>query len=193
MMKDTNNKIIIYIFFVLLIIILTVGLTYAYFAAVIQNNESISTKGSSAKLSITYENDTENGTIIGEKIIPGWNETKKFTITGENTNKDNIDLTYDIVMIIIKNDFKSGELIYTLEGNNYKIENQPIQNTSQDSKFSLFPSNTTKPYFPGGTISQTHSYTLTIEYPNLPNTPQYSEGQEFSGYISIESTTQLKR
>lgn len=191
MMTKTNNKIILYIFFVLLLIILTVGLTYAYFAAVIQNNESISTTGSSAKLSITYENDTENGTIIGEKIIPGWNEIKKFTITGENTNKENIDLTYDIVMVIIKNDFKSGELIYNLEGNNYKIENQPISNS--DNKLSLFPINVNKPYFPGGTISQTHSYTLTIEYPNLPNTPQYSEGQEFSGYIIVESTTQLKR
>lgn len=191
-MKEKNNLLLISIFFVFLIVIITIGLTYAYFVAIIQNENSISTSGSSAKLSITYENDKDKGTITGDKILPGWTNEKKFTITGENTNKESKSLEYDILMVIEQNTFEANELKYKLEGNNYNIEDYiPINPTN--NKFSLFKTNDTKPSFAGGTTTETHQYTLTVSYPDSPTKPQYSEGQQFSARIIIESDTKMTR
>lgn len=192
-MKEKNNILLISIFFVFLIVIITIGLTYAYFVAIIQNeNSAINTTGSSAKLAITYTNDQDKGIIKGNKILPGWTSEKKFTITGENTNTASKSLEYDILMVIEQNTFEANELKYKLEGNNYNIE-EYIQINPTNNKFSLFKEDVPKPSFAGGTTSQNHEYTLTVSYPDLPTKPQYSEGQQFSARIIVESDTKMTR
>lgn len=190
-MKDKNNILLISIFIIILLVFITIGLTYAYFVAVIQSeNSSITASGSSAKVSITYENDKDKGTIKGDKIFPGWSSEKKFTVIGENTNKESLALEYDVLMIVEENDFNENELMYKLEGNGYSIEDYiPINLT--DNKFSLFKDEL--PSFAGGTTSEVHEYTLVVSYPDLPSVPQYSEGQQFSARIVIESNTKMAR
>lgn len=195
-MNRIKNDVTVSIFLVILIIVITMSVTFAYFRAVINSaNSSIDASGSSANVSLTFANGSSNETIVGDKIIPGWSDIKEFTITGENTNTNNKDLTYDILMVVDANTFDSGELLYDLEGNGYSIKNQKILSLSEisDGKFSLFTSENNLPVISGGTSSVTHSYTLTIKYPNLLDVPQYVDGKVFAAHIIVESSSKITR
>lgn len=195
-MNRIKNDVTVSIFLVILIIVITMSVTFAYFRAVINSaNSSIDASGSSANVSLTFANGSSNETIVGDKIIPGWSDIKKFTITGVNTNTNNKNLTYDILMVVDANTFDSGELLYDLEGNGYTIKNQKILSLSEisDGKFSLFTSENNLPVISGGTSSVTHSYTLTIKYPNLIDVPQYVDGKVFAAHIIVESSSKITR
>lgn len=195
-MNRIKNDVTVSIFLVILIIVITMSVTFAYFRAVINSaNSSINASGSSANVSLTFANGSSNETIVGDKIIPGWSDIKEFTITGVNTNTNNKDLTYDILMVVDANTFDSGELLYDLEGNGYSIKNQKILSLSEisDDKFSLFTSENNLPVISGGTSSVTHSYTLTIKYPNLLDVPQYVDGKVFAAHIIVESSSKITR
>ena len=195
-MNRIKNDVTVSIFVVMLIIVITMSVTFAYFRAVINSaNSSIDASGSSANVSLTFANGSSNETIVGDKIIPGWSDIKKFTITGVNTNTNNKDLAYDILMVVDANTFDSGELLYDLEGNGYTIKNQKIPSLSEisDGKFSLFTSENNLPVISGGTNSVTHSYTLTIKYPNLIDVPQYVDGKVFAAHIIVESSSKITR
>ena len=98
-------------------------------------------------------------------------------------------------MVVDANTFDSGELLYDLDGNGYTISNKKIPSLSEitNNKFSLFPSGTSLPVVAGGTSSVTHSYTLTIKYPNLENIPQYVDGKTFAAHIIVESSSKITR
>lgn len=195
-MNKIKNDVTVSIFLVILIIVTTMSVTFAYFRAVITSaNSSINASGSSANVSLTFANGTTNENIVGDKIIPGWSDIKKFTITGINTNTNKKDFTYDILMVVDANTFDSGELLYDLDGNGYTISNKKIPSLSEitNNKFSLFPSGTSLPVVAGGTSSVTHSYTLTIKYPNLENIPQYVDGKTFAAHIIVESSSKITR
>lgn len=195
-MNKIKNDVTVSIFLVILIIVTTMSVTFAYFRAVITSaNSSINASGSSANVSLTFANGTTNEAIVGDKIIPGWSDIKKFTITGINTNTNKKDFTYDILMVVDANTFDSGELLYDLDGNGYTISNKKIPSLSEitNNKFSLFPSGTSLPVVAGGTSSVTHSYTLTIKYPNLENVPQYVDGKTFAAHIIVESSSKITR
>ena len=195
-MNKIKNDVTVSIFLVILIIVTTMSVTFAYFRAVINSaNSSINASGSSANVSLTFANGTTNEAIVGDKIIPGWSDIKKFTITGINTNTNKKDFTYDILMVVDANTFDSGELLYDLDGNGYTISNKKIPSLSEitNNKFSLFPSGTSLPVVAGGTSSVTHSYTLTIKYPNLENVPQYVDGKTFAAHIIVESSSKITR
>ena len=93
-MNKIKNDVTVSIFLVILIIVTTMSVTFAYFRAVITSaNSSINASGSSANVSLTFANGTTNEAIVGDKIIPGWSDIKKFTITGINTNTNKKDFT----------------------------------------------------------------------------------------------------
>lgn len=195
-MNRIKNDFTVSIFLVILIIVTTLSVTFAYFKAVINStNSSIDASGSSANVSLTFANGSSNETILGDKIIPGWSDIKKFTITGVNTNANNKDLAYDILMVVDANTFDSGELLYDLEGNGYTISNQKILSLKEitNNRFSLFPSGTSLPVVAGATSSVTHSYTLTIKYPDLEDVPQYVDGKVFAAHIIVESSSKITR
>ena len=104
MSNNKNNVFIKTTLFVVLAIILTVGVTYAYFRADITGVESESTISvGGAQLSITYVG-TE--TITAENVIPGWSAKKYFNITSNNPS--NIPITFDVVLVIDKSNFNTG-------------------------------------------------------------------------------------
>ena len=104
-----KNRYLIYIALLILTLSITLGVTYSYLAAKINNRESSSTiKVESGQLSITYENNSSN--IILNNIIPGNSVTKQFTLTGFNNTKPNAittntDLKYKIGIVIYNNTF----------------------------------------------------------------------------------------
>ena len=89
---ENNNKNNIFVkamVFVVLAIILTVGVTYAYFRATITGVESESTISiGGATLKIVYEG-TE--TINAENVIPGWSAKKYFNVDVTNTSRKDIN------------------------------------------------------------------------------------------------------
>lgn len=197
-MNKMQNQVTLAFFLIMLLVVTAASVTFAFFKTVIKSsNSSILISGSSAKLSITYTNDSDNGTIVGEKIIPGWSAEKKFTITGENTNTNGKDLTYDIVLIIDANTFETGELVYSLNDDNalISINDVSIPNESElsNGKINLTSKSSNKPTFKAGTTSETHSYTLSIEYPYLENEPQYATGKKFVARVVVESSAQITR
>lgn len=195
-MNRIRNDVTVAIFLVILLVVTTMSVTYAYFKAVIRStNSSILTSGSSANVSLTFANGSTNASIVGSKIIPGWSSVKKFTVTGVNTNTNSKSIIYDILMVVDSSTFDSGELLYDFSGNGYNIKDQKILNKSSltNSKFSLFPSGSSLPVIAGGTSSVTHSYTLTIKYPNLEDVPQYVDGKVFTAHIILESSSKVTR
>lgn len=202
-MNKMRNQITLAFFLVMLLVVTTASVTFAFFKTVIKSstNSSVLTTGSSAKLSITYANDEDNGVIIGEKIVPGWSAEKKFTITGENTNTNGKKMEYDLYLVIDTNTFESGELKYELteylDAEMYQTNDILIPNESEikGGKINL-TSNANivmKNYFEAGTVSELHSYVLLIKYPYLENEPQYATGKKFVARVVVESSAQITR
>ncbi len=128
---NRRQKIIVSVTGIFLVLLLLVGLTYAYFLTRITgntNDKSISV--STANLAIVYGND--DGSVIGEgeKIIPGTTfEPKTFTVTNQgNANTDYVvvieeaNVTYAETIEVdgetqtagTKTTFESNDFTYTL-------------------------------------------------------------------------------
>ena len=87
--------------FVVLAIILTVGVTYAYFRANITGVESESTISvGGATLAIKYEG---SNSITAENVIPGWIDKKYFSV--DVTNTSGKDISYDIKLVVENSNF----------------------------------------------------------------------------------------
>lgn len=202
-MNKMRNQITLAFFLVILLVVTAASVTFAFFKTVINSstNSSVLTTGSSAKLSITYANDEDNGVIIGEKIVPGWSAHKQFTITGENTNTNGKDLVYDLYLVVDTNTFETGELTYALseevdgDGGMYGVDGTSIPNESEleDGKINLTTNTAIINYFEAGTVSKQHFYDLYIDYPYLENEPQYATGKKFVARVAVESSAQITR
>lgn len=97
----------------LLVLLSIGGLTYAWFSAIVTGNEEA--KGAvveTGTLSIVYTNGQE---LRGENILPGWSETKTFTV--ENTGT--VEASYNINWENITNTFvNKSDLVYKLTSTN---------------------------------------------------------------------------
>ena len=136
-MMSNEKKFIIKVFtFVLFAVILTAGVTYAYFALDITGNEDASTISvGAAQLKITYEG-TE--TITASNVIPGWSAKKYFNITSNNST--NIPITFDVVLVIDKSNFNTdvgGSNSY-LNSHIYKCSSSSDKTCSKLSGFTLW-------------------------------------------------------
>ena len=101
MSNNKNNIFVKAMFFVVLAVVLTVGVTYAYFRATITGVESESTISiGGATLKIVYEG-TE--TINAENVIPGWSAKKYFNV--DVTNTSGKEISYDINLVVTNSNF----------------------------------------------------------------------------------------
>lgn len=182
------------LFLVILIIVVAFSTTYSYFAAIITSQQSeTSFSGSAADFSLTFGNHETNSIIVGEKITPGWQDIKTFTVTGLNKNDKNRSVYYDILMVVLENDFPFGEFKYELQGTgtgSVNVAESPILKDLTDGRFSLLTGD--KAYFLNNSENAQHDYVLTIKYINT-DTPQYAEDLKFSAYIVLDSVTQFSR
>src|SRR5574344_132766 len=114
---DSKSKKIIIISSIALLLIVIIGVSYAYFVANISGAETTSTiVSNTGNMSITYANGS--GNINAENIAPDNNPfaTKDFTVTGTNTTTK--DMYYVLKLIIDNNTFSEGALTYTLTSTN---------------------------------------------------------------------------
>ena len=123
-----NKKYIVYL--VVSILVLTIGVSYAYFKARV-NGEGKSISLRSKGIYVLYSGDA---TLASESISPGWSETKEFTVENQGSNNE----VYNIYIEGLVNTFvTSGYLQYKITSSNgynmTEYKDIPKSNTSIDT------------------------------------------------------------
>lgn len=180
------NKKIIIITTILSLVLLSIGLTYAYFTSQ-TNNESGSTivvKGGT--MNIIYANGS--GDIVMENIYPREKEwvNKEFTVTGNNTTELSMD--YRIYLQTTSNSFNQKDLTLSISG------------TSTNSEDTLVTKNDIAIPVKGKTLlgrgvftskTATHNYSLKIYYKETGENQNNGQDKTYTGYVTLDSGNEL--
>ena len=174
-MKD--NK-ILFGTFIALLLLLTTGLSYAYFSASISGNENAKNVVVEAgTLKLTY---TDGPAINAQYIKPGWSTTKEVSVKNNGT----LDTNYNIIWQSLTNTITNNELVLsatcqrlnasgTVEGTCESIPQAPISDMTIAKKISI-------------ESGITHKYTFTILFKETNADQNYNQGKEFNGVLGIE-------
>ena len=174
-MKD--NKILFGTLIVLLLL-LTVGLSYAYFSTSVKGNDNAKDVIVEAgTLKLTY---TDGPAINAQYIKPGWSTTKEVSVKNNGT----LDAYYNIIWQTLTNTITNNELVLsatcqrlnasgTVEGTCESISQAPISDMTIAKKISI-------------ESGITHKYTFTILFKETNADQNYNQGKEFNGVLGIE-------
>ena len=176
-MKD--NKILIGTALVLLLL-LTIGLSYAYFSTAVKGNDNAKDMVVEAgTLKLTY---TDGPAINAQYIKPGWTTTKEVSVKNNGT----LDAYYNVIWQSLTNTITNNELVLsatcqrlnasgTVEGTCESISQAPISDMTTAKKISI-------------ESSITHKYTFTILFKETNSDQNYNQGKEFNGVLGIEES-----
>ena len=167
-----KNKKLFTIFMSVFLLIAFVGISYAFYTAVIDNgDEGSSIISRAGNLEVTYTDGSKQ--IIGATIYPGWSDSKTFTVK----NTGNVAASYSIMVTNIKNNFSvKGSVSLSFDG----------KNGGKSLAKTVLPLNdsTLISYVP---IAKgvTHTYTVTTYYNNLDVDQSQDKGKSFAYTIEI--------
>ena len=176
-MKD--SKILIGTTLVLLLL-LTTGLSYAYFSTSVKgNNNAKNVVVEAGTLKLTY---TDGPAINVQNIKPGWSTTKEVSVKNNGT----LDTTYNVIWQSLTNGITNDELVLsatcqrlnasgTVEGTCDSIPQVPISDMTIAKKISI-------------ESGITHKYTFTILFKETNADQNYNQGKEFNGVLGIEES-----
>ena len=174
-MKD---KKILFGTFIALLLLLTTGLSYAYFSASISGNENAKNVVVEAgTLKLTY---TDGPAINAQYIKPGWSTTKEVSVKNNGT----LGAYYNVIWQSLTNTIINNELVLsatcqrlnasgTVEGTCESISQAPIKDTTIAKKILI-------------ESGITHKYTFTILFKETNANQNYNQGKEFNGVLGIE-------
>ena len=174
-MKD--NK-ILFGTFIALLLLLTTGLSYAWFSANISGNENAKNVIVEAgTLKLTY---TDGPAINAQYIKPGWSTTKEVSVKNNGT----LDTNYNIIWQSLTNEITNNEIVIsatcqrlnasgTVEGTCEPISQAAISDMTIAKKISI-------------ESGITHKYTFTILFKDTNANQNYNQGKKFSGVLGIE-------
>ena len=174
-MKD---KKILFGTFIALLLLLTTGLSYAYFSASISGNENAKNVVVEAgTLKLTY---TDGPAINAQYIKPGWSTTKEVSVKNNGT----LDAYYNVIWQSLTNTIINNELVLsatcqrlnasgTVEGTCESISQAPISDMTIAKKINI-------------ESGFTHKYTFTILFKETNADQNYNQGKEFNGVLGIE-------
>ena len=174
-MKD--NK-ILFGTFIALLLLLTTGLSYAYFSASISGNENAKNVVVEAgTLKLTY---TDGPEINAQYIKPGWSTTKEVSVKNNGT----LDAYYNVIWQSLTNTIINNELVLsatcqrlnasgTVEGTCESISQASISDMTIAKKINI-------------ESGFTHKYTFTILFKEINADQNYNQGKEFNGVLGIE-------
>ena len=176
-MKD--KKILIGTTLVLLLL-LTTGLSYAYFSTAVKGNDNAKDMVVEAgTLKLTY---TDGPAINVQYIKPGWSTTKEVSVKNNGT----LDTNYNIIWQSLTNGITNDELVISaicqrlnasgiVEGTCESISQAPISDMTIAKKISI-------------ESGITHKYTFTILFKETNADQNYNQGKEFNGVLGIEES-----
>ncbi len=174
-MKD--NK-ILFGTFIALLLLLTTGLSYAYFSASISGNENAKNVVVEAgTLKLTY---TDGPAINAQYIKPGWSTTKEVSVKNNGT----LGAYYNVIWQSLTNTITNNELVLsatcqrlnasgTVEGTCESISQASISDMTIAKKINI-------------ESGFTHKYTFTILFKETNADQNYNQGKEFNGVLGIE-------
>ena len=174
---NRKQKIIVSTTGIFLVLLILVGLTYAYFLTRINgntNDKSISV--TTANLRLVY-NDGTDGVIGGTNIEPSDTVyTKTFTVKSEG----NKNIEYGVYLINVINQLTRKEDVkYTLEcTTDGTIKCNGVNETTFPSGISQLITNTIEP-------GKTHTYTFKFTYKDTGTDQSIDMGKELSAKIQI--------
>ena len=164
--------------FIALLLLLTTGLSYAYFSASISGNENAKDMVVEAgTLKLTY---TDGPAINAQHIKPGWSTTKEVSVKNNGT----LDTNYNIIWQSLTNTITNNELVLsatcqrlnasgTVEGTCESISQASISDMTIAKKINI-------------ESGFTHKYTFTILFKEINADQNYNQGKEFNGVLGIE-------
>ena len=174
-MKD--NK-ILFGTFIALLLLLTTGLSYAYFSASISGNENAKNVVVEAgTLSLVY---TDGPEIKAQNIKPGWSTTKEVSVKNTGT----LDTNYNIIWQSLTNEITNNEMVIsatcqrlnsagTVEGTCEPISQAAISDMTIAKKINI-------------EAGITHKYTFTILFKETNSDQNNNQGKGFNGVLGIE-------
>lgn len=189
MNKFDKYKIPIFISLNILVLISLFGMAYAYFKATVNNAESASTISiESGELTINYQGNTAD--IVASGIVPGWSETKKFTLSGKNTTKTNEfhtdnNLYYKIILAIDNNTFSEGALTYSLAKDSTSSTNGKMADEASGTINQSGNQIIGYGYFSETSTFVDHIYNLTISFPSTEYEQSADNGKSFAAHVTI--------
>ena len=176
-MKD--NKILFGTLIVLLLL-LTTGLSYAYFSISVKGNDNAKNVIVEAgTLKLTY---TDGPAINAQYIKPGWSTTKEVSVKNNGT----LDAYYNVIWQSLTNTITNNELVLsatcqrlnasgTVERTCDSIPQVPVSDMTIAKKISI-------------ESGFTHKYTFTILFKEINANQNYNQGKEFDGVLGIEES-----
>lgn len=173
--------------FVVVTLIITIGISYAYFTAQFTGGEDITTiTVTGGTMNIVYNGGDD---INLANIIPSDNpEIKTFTVTGNNTT--DIDMNYKISFVVEYNDFSEDALKYRLTStntdNNGEVAPSILDLTNIGSGAKIIELGIGFFDVPTGG-NKVHTYNLEIYFPNTTYNQNEDQDKEFRSYVRIEN------
>ena len=175
-MKD--DKKYIYVVAVLLLVVVALGISYAWFSAIITgNNTAKNNKVVTGNLELTY---TDTNEISLDNVIPGDSFTKEISVKNTGT----LDVKYNLVWQSLPNTITNNELVIeatckrlnssgTEEGTCESISQTPVSSNTIKKKISIEP-------------NITHEYTVKVTFIDTGEPQNYNKNKSFSGKLGIE-------
>ena len=173
-----NDKKYFYIMIFSLVLLLVLGVSYAWFNAVIKGNDTAKEqKVVTGNLELTFTDDTE---VTLPNAVPGDSYTK--TISVKNTGT--LDAKYNLVWQELTNEITNDELVIeatckrlnssnTEEGTCESISQTPIKSNTIKRNISIEP-------------SVTHEYTIKVTFIDTGSLQDYNKKKSFNGKLGIE-------
>ncbi|MDD2208486.1 MAG: hypothetical protein PHG03_01755 [Bacilli bacterium] len=183
-----KKDILILVSGLLIILLVIIGVSYAYFTANITGgDESTTIEVKGGRMTIIYDGGDD---IDITNILPSNNPVaiKRFTVTGFNNTK--VPMAYKMSLVVEKNDFSSEALKYKLISEN------------TDNNGLVLPSITTLTKIPSGASTielgtgsfevptdgnKTHTYDLEIYFPNEDYDQNIEQDKQIAAYILTEN------
>ena len=173
-----KDKMTLFVTGMFLLLIMTTGLSYAYFSASVKGNENAKDMVVEAgTLSLVY---TDGPEIKVQNIKPGWSTTKEALVKNNGT----LEANYNIIWQSLTNEVANNEMVISatcqrlnasgiVEGTCESISQAPISDMTIAKKISI-------------ESGITHKYTFTILFKETNADQNYNQGKEFNGVLGIE-------
>ena len=175
-MKD--DKKYIYVVAVLLLVVVALGISYAWFSAIITGNDTAkNNKVVTGDLELTY---TDTNEISLANVIPGDSFTKEISVKNTGT----LNAKYNLVWQSLTNTITNNELVIeatckrlnssgTVEGTCESISQTPVSSNTIKKKISIEP-------------NITHEYTVKVTFIDTGEPQNYNKNKSFNGKLGIE-------
>ena len=173
-----KDKMTLFVTGIFLLLIMTTGLSYAYFSASVKGNENAKDMVVEAgTLSLVY---TDGPEIKVQNIKPGWSTTKEVSVKNNGT----LGAYYNVIWQSLTNTISNNELVLsatcqrlnasgTVEGTCESISQASISDMTIAKKINI-------------ESGFTHKYTFTILFKEINADQNYNQGKEFNGVLGIE-------